>query len=270
MEPLIIGHRGAAAVAPENTLVSVQRAFADGADGIEFDVQLAADDVPVVIHDYTLRRTTGKRGVPSDFTAVELGALDAGSWFARRYPALSQPEYARATIPTLDEVFAACPAGWLYVELKCRPQQGARLAAIVAQMVLEHGLTQRVVVESFAHDAIAEVKRHAPQIRTAALFDVNWRRLLPSGRRFVAAAQRVNADEIALHTTLATKKVVAEARTAGLKTVVWTADAPEWAQRAHEYGLHAVITNHPGRMRAAFADFRRQDLAHETHKRHEN
>src|SRR5437764_1199743 len=60
--PLIIGHRGAAAVAPENTLVSFERALRDGADGIEFDVRLASDNVPVVIHDPTLKRTGSRKG----------------------------------------------------------------------------------------------------------------------------------------------------------------------------------------------------------------
>lgn len=252
MSTLIIGHRGAAAVAPENTLVSLQRAFTDGADGIEFDVQLSRNGVPVIIHDETLRRTTGQRGCVSDYTAAELGKMDAGSWFNQRFPHLARPEYVGAKIPTLTEVFAACPDGWLYIELKCAPQQGAKLAANVAQMLQEHNLAQRVVVESFAHDAIAEIKRHAPELRTAALFDVNWRRLLPSGRRFAVAAQAVHADEIALHTSLITHKVAADARAHGLPVVIWTADAPSWAQKARKYGLHAVITNHPQQMRAAF------------------
>src|SRR4051812_17116518 len=71
--PLIIGHRGAAAVAPENTLVSFEKALRDGADGIEFDVRLASDDVPVVIHDATLRRTVLRKGRVKDFSSVELG-----------------------------------------------------------------------------------------------------------------------------------------------------------------------------------------------------
>lgn len=252
MQPLIIGHRGAAAVAPENTLVSFQRAFADGADGIEFDVQLSRDGVPVIIHDETLRRTTDEPGRVRNCTVAELKSVDAGSWFARRYPDLARPEYIGATIPTLAEVFAACPRGWLYIELKCAPQCGAQLAATVAKMVQEHNLAHRIVIESFAHDAIAEVKRHAPELRTAALFDINWRRLLPSGWRFVAAAQAINADEIALHTSLITRKVVADAQAHGLPVVVWTADAPSWARKAQTYGLHAIITNHPQQMRAAF------------------
>src|SRR3954452_12059164 len=78
--PLIIGHRGAAAVAPENTLVSFERALRDGADGIEFDVRLARDGVPVIIHDATLRRTGLRKGLVKNFPSTELSAMNAGRW----------------------------------------------------------------------------------------------------------------------------------------------------------------------------------------------
>jgi glycerophosphoryl diester phosphodiesterase len=79
--PLIIAHRGASAVAPENTIAAFRRAIEVGADGVEFDVRLARDGVPVVIHDSTLERTAGlKRGV-SDLTSEELSQIDVGSWF---------------------------------------------------------------------------------------------------------------------------------------------------------------------------------------------
>ncbi|MBV9957612.1 MAG: glycerophosphodiester phosphodiesterase, partial [Acidobacteria bacterium] len=84
---LIIGHRGASAAAPENTLVAFERAMADGADGVEFDVQLARDGVPVVIHDATLRRTGLKEGLIAELSSNELARTDVGTWFNRRFPA---------------------------------------------------------------------------------------------------------------------------------------------------------------------------------------
>src|SRR5436305_14482245 len=99
--PLIIGHRGAAAVAPENTLVSFARAYRDGADGIEFDVRLARDRVPVVIHDATLRRTGAHTGCVAALSAAELAATALGSCFNRRFPALARAEFMPAGVPTL-------------------------------------------------------------------------------------------------------------------------------------------------------------------------
>ena len=82
--PLILGHRGASAVAPENTLAAFSRAIKDGADGFEFDVRLSRDQVPVVIHDATLKRTGSIDISVCNLTSQELGEVDVGSWFDQR------------------------------------------------------------------------------------------------------------------------------------------------------------------------------------------
>src|SRR4051812_20077718 len=102
--PLIIGHRGVASLAPENTIVSFKRAIEDGADGIEFDVRLARDGFPVVIHDPTLLRTGLREGAIASLSSTELCKADVGTWFNLRFPALAREEYSHATIPTLAEV----------------------------------------------------------------------------------------------------------------------------------------------------------------------
>ncbi len=249
--PLIIGHRGAAAVAPENTLVSFRRAIADGADGIEFDVRLAQDGVPVVIHDPDLRRTGLTEGSIASLSSSELVRTTVGNWFNRRFPRRARPEYDAATIPTLAEVFEYFHAGnaLLYVEMKCLIEEGRALALEVARLVREHALVNRVVVESFTLDAIAEIKRIAPEIRTAALFEPKWTRPAPSVRWLMESALAVKADEIALHRLLATRRITAEARRRGLKTVVWTVDNPSYIERALDCGIHALITNDPARFK---------------------
>ena len=85
--PLVIAHRGASFDAPENTLAAFERALADGADGLEFDVRLAADGVPVVIHDATLRRTAGRQVSIASLSSSALASVEVGSWFNRRFPA---------------------------------------------------------------------------------------------------------------------------------------------------------------------------------------
>src|SRR6185295_1303429 len=95
--PLIIGHRGASAVAPENTMAAFREAIAVGADGIEFDVRLASDGVPVVIHDSTLRRTGGLNQRVADLSSQELSKVDVGTWFA--------PRFANEAAPSLTELF---------------------------------------------------------------------------------------------------------------------------------------------------------------------
>jgi glycerophosphoryl diester phosphodiesterase len=252
MSPLIIGHRGAAAVAPENTLVSFERALHDDADGIEFDVRLASDSVPVVIHDPTLRRTARTKGKVASLTSTELSAIDVGTWFNLRYPSRARIEYTYATIPTLARVFEILNEtnARLYVEMKCGSKDRAALATEVAKLIRAYSLVPRVVVESFDLAAIVEIKGLDPDIRTAALFDRKLSRPAPSTRWMIERAIRCGAEEIALHRSLATRRTVQEAARRGLETVVWTADSPVWIERAIKSGIRAIITNNPARLSA--------------------
>lgn len=248
--PLIIGHRGAAAHAPENTLISFERALADGADGIEFDVRLAGDGVPVVIHDSTLRRTALKRGKVADLSSTELAGMDAGTWFNLRYPSKARDLYTEARIPTLAAVFAHFPdsEALLYVEMKCGARDRSSLAAEVVRLIRAHQLAARVRVESFDLAAIAEIKRLDSSLRTAALFDRKLSRPVPSARKMIAQAVGCGAQELALHYSLATRRTVREALRLGLETIIWTADNPAWALRARTRGISAIITNDPARL----------------------
>ena len=250
--PLIIGHRGASSVAPENTLCAFERALADGADGIEFDVRLARDRVPVVIHDATLRRTGLRKGLIASLSSSELGQIDVGTWFNLRRPAAANAVYSNERIATLAQVFELMKErrAILYVEMKCAAAESHALAEEVAWHVRVHSLTNSVVVESFTLKAIAELKQLAPEIRTAALFEPKLSRPLPSARKLVERALSFGADEIALHRTLATRRVVAAARERGLKVVVWTVDNPAWVKRGRDLGIQAIITNRPAEMRA--------------------
>lgn len=248
--PLIIGHRGAAAVAPENTLISFERALTDGADGIEFDVRLAHDDVPVVIHDSTLRRTALRKGRIAILSSSELIEMDVGSWFNQRRPRLARAPYALARIPTLSNVFDVLQetSAILYVEMKCGLKDRTPLAREVVKLINDYSLKHRAIVESFDLASIAEIKRLNSDIRTAALFDRKLSRPVPSARSLIERAVNCGAEEIALHRSLATRRRVEEATRRGLETVVWTADNPVWVERAIKFGIRAIITNNPARL----------------------
>ena len=250
-KPLIIGHRGASAVAPENTLAAFKRAIQVGADGVEFDVRLASDGVPVVIHDETLQRTALVQKRVADISAAELQQVNVGSWFSRSRKA-STDEFAAEGVPTLQqlfELFASSPA-LLYLEMKCDPSQRAQLAAACCGFLRDSSLRQRVIVECFDLAAIEEVKRIDPGIRTAALFQPTLSRphSMLMGQRLVDHAKAAGADEIALHHKLASHRVVDKAKLAGLQVVVWTVDDPTWIQRAQRSGIVALITNDPDTM----------------------
>ncbi len=229
----------------------------DGADGIEFDVRLAGDAVPVVIHDATLKRTALRKGSIASLSSTELGAIDAGTWFNRRYPARARSEYAQARVPTLAQVLKFFRTGeaMLYIEMKCAVSESRVLAEAVVSLIREHHLESRAVVESFALEAIREIKSIAQNIRTAALFEPKLSRPFPAKNTIIERALNVAADEIALHCMLANPRAVEAATRRGLKTVVWTVDHPTWIKRAQECGIHALITNHPLRMCAKRRQF---------------
>ena len=255
--PLIIGHRGASARAPENTLAAFRLALDEGADGLEFDVRLARDGVPVVIHDATLARTALRDGTVETLDSETLTAIGAGTWFNRRSPALAQEPFTRECIPTLAQVFERFGSGArvLYVEMKCEdPASSAPLARAVVELARAHNLAERVVVKSFAHALVRESKRLAPEIRAAALFDRNWSRPLVSPSTVIAEAEACGADEISLHRSLLRRATVEAAHDKGLGVVVWTVDTHFWLRRATALGLRAVITNRPAEMRAALED----------------
>jgi glycerophosphoryl diester phosphodiesterase len=245
--PLILGHRGASAHAPENTLAAFARAMNDGADGIEFDVRLSRDGVPVVIHDASLTRTGLIDCSVSDLTAGELQRIDVGSWFAKSAP--DRQPFVGEKLPTLTQVFDLFRAntGLLYIEMKCDQEEGAALAAEVVKLSRASGMADRVVVESFDHAAIAAVKRIDSGIRTAALFEPRLTRPISTVRRLkiVDTALAVGVDEIALHHSLAANRVVEKARHAGLEVVVWTVADPTWIGRARTLGVKALIANDP-------------------------
>ena len=249
--PLILGHRGASALAPENTLAAFSRAISDGADGIEFDVRLSRDGVAVVIHDASLKRTGLIDRAVGELTTAELREVDVGSWFAERAQNPNE-SFRGEKLPTLVQVFELFSAndGLLYVEMKCKPDDGEALAAEVVRLTRNSEMVDRVVVESFDHSAIAAIKTIDSGIRTAALFEPKFTRPISTVRRLkmVDAALAVAADEVALHHRLAAERVVERARQAGLEVVVWTVEDPSWIKRARALGIKALISNDPGFM----------------------
>lgn len=239
--PLIIGHRGASAHAPENTLAAFRMAVDAGADGIEFDVQLSRDGVPVVIHDATLLRTCGRPSAVADVTAAELSTVDAGSWFG--------PEFRGEHVPTLAEVLEICGGlQRIYVELKVNVPDYAPLAAAVCDVIRDSPDLPRMIVKSFRLGAIPLVRQSLPEVQTAALFEPTIRDYLRRRRYMLDLAREFGAQQMSIHHSLVTRKLTRLAAEAEMPVTIWTADDPKWVRRAERMGIAAVITNDPKRM----------------------
>lgn len=246
--PLIVGHRGASAVAPENTMAAFREAISVGADGIEFDVRLTSDGVPVVIHDSTLRRTGGVPNRVANLTSAEISKVDVGSWFAQRKD-LPPETFANETVPSLADLFTLFSPNdsTLYLEMKCDSASEQRpLAQTCAKVIEEHSLKERVFVECFQLPALRILKEIDAEIKTAALFEPAFTNpSVLSDRRIIDQARDVGAAALALHHRLARESLVKKAKDMGLHVAVWTVDEPAWIERAQHTGIDALITNDP-------------------------
>jgi glycerophosphoryl diester phosphodiesterase len=254
--PLIIAHRGASALAPENTLAAFQKAIDDGAEGLEFDVRLSKDDAVVVFHDATLGRLTAKKNLVSSLTAAELQKIDVGSWFKERKANHSNDDFSGETIPTLKALlnFLKDFKGLIYIELKCREADTEKLSKAVCETISDSPLLPQMIVKSFQLEVIPHVRYFCRDVKTAALFAPKIMTILRKEKRLVNIAHELGADMISVHFSLATRKLMKKAEKKNLPVTIWTADNPRWIKRAFDLGLFAVITNNPAPLLARRAE----------------
>jgi glycerophosphoryl diester phosphodiesterase len=235
----IIGHRGYAARAPENTLVSIEAALTSGARAVEFDVRVACCGTPVVIHDEMLDRTTDGEGPVRRQTVEQLRTLDAGAWF--------EPGFAGERIPTLTETLdhVAGRAHHIYAEVK-----GVREPSDVDGMVgivRDQGMSDRTTFISIDWSILERVRARDAAIRigfiveTADLFD----EALSLAAADPAAILDLN-HEIALHDP----SVVRRARDEGVGVVTWTVNEPDEATQLRQAGVTGFTTDHVNRLLA--------------------
>lgn len=248
--PLIVAHRGASAAAPENTLAAFQKAIEAGADGIEFDVRLAKDGAPVVFHDSDLQRMAKRKERVSSFTSAELRNIDVGAWFNSVHSKQADANFSGETIPTLAELleFLRGYQGRVYVELKGENDELSALVEATAKLLKQSELLPNIILKSFKLPAVAQARKILPEIRTAALFAPKIVSIMRKKSRLIERAKEVGADELSLHYSLATQKMVAAAKEQNMPVTIWTADQPAWIKRALERGIYAVITNNPARL----------------------
>jgi glycerophosphoryl diester phosphodiesterase len=233
---LVIGHRGAAAEAPENTLPSFARALELGADALELDVHLAADGQVVVLHDATLDRTTDARGPVAARTAAELARVDAGA----RLPAWRG---MGAHVPRLAEVLEAFPAVPLLIEIKAGAVQDALARLLVAQRAVE-----RCVIAAADHDAMARF-REPPFQAGASGRDVQRLVAAPLLGPPARAAYGLLSVPWRWHgIEVPTRGFIERAGRLGAAVSVWTVDEPALAARLWERGANGIVTNDPRRL----------------------
>ncbi|MEP6703976.1 MAG: glycerophosphodiester phosphodiesterase family protein [Acidobacteriota bacterium] len=249
--PFIIAHRGASAMAPENTLAAFKRAIESGADGVEFDVRLSKDGVPVVIHDATLVRTAGRDEHVGALTVDELSRVDIGSWFNAAQPAKARPEFPAERVPSLRTVLELLEnmRGPIYIELKSEDEhEVSALVDAVCREIAGSPVLEKIIVKSFCLEVIPRTRAVLPGVRTAALFAPKVMRLLRKEKYLIEIARELGADHLSLHKSLVSRKLVSKAKKIGMPVTIWTVDRARRIRWAAKQGLFAVITNDPGPM----------------------
>lgn len=231
--PWIVGHRGAAGEAPENTIASFRLAIEQCADIVELDLQLTADGALVACHDRDLRRLVpgGPGGDPADAGAAKL-VVEASELAALRGSGLE--------LPTLPEVLAVLPAAVpLNLELKRRRADRRAFARTLRRAVAGRS---RLLISSFDWPLLAEVRELEPERPLAAIGRVRSPPLL-------AAAERLGAWSVHCHRRMVAAPLVAAAHDRGRPLMAFTVNDPAEARRFFDLGVDGVFTDHPGRLR---------------------
>ncbi|MFK7805978.1 MAG: glycerophosphodiester phosphodiesterase [Anaerolineae bacterium] len=226
-KPLLIAHRGASYDEPENTLTAFRLAAEQGADGLEFDVQLSADDVPVIFHDAKLERTTNGRGKVADQTFEQLQQWDAGGG---------------NKILSLKQLFAEFDSTLLYnIEIKAYRLKNNGLEKSVADLVDRFSLEKQVLVSSFLPASLRRFRRYKSAETLTAL--VRYKGFGFTHRFFDGEADHP-------HSKLVDERYMRWAANKNHRVHVWTVDDLAEAQRLTKLGVHGLITNRPGYMQA--------------------
>ena len=229
---LVIGHRGAAGLAPENTLPSFQRAFNLGCQMVELDVHRlgvkanltsGANSKLAVLHDSNLKRTTNKTGLIENLSVKDLAEIDAGE---------GNP------IPTLDQVIEltrSITAAWINVELK------GKETALATYQNLEQQAFTKVLVSSFDHAQLFAYRALDEHVPISPLFH-RW------NKNGIETAQALSAFSINLSLKIAKQALVEEIRKSGFEVFVYTVNDPKVAARLYDYGVNGVFTDYPDRV----------------------
>jgi glycerophosphoryl diester phosphodiesterase len=230
----VIGHRGAAAYAPENTIASFEKAHALGCRFIEFDVMLSADGEAFIFHDENLKRTTNGRGEFGKVTAEYLRSLDAGRWYSKKF--------RDEKIPSLQDAIEWLTANDMHANIEIKPYPGQTEQTTIA--VLTHinrywpQDKNLPLVSSFDLDALVLCRSLSPEIPLGLLLDKwqdDWEKL----------ASDLHCFSVHLSKRAATAKRVAGIKEKGYSVYVYTINRKRKADRLISWGVDAVFSDRP-------------------------
>lgn len=232
MRTLIFAHRGYSKKYPENTLPAFKGAVSCGADGIELDVQLSKDGVPVIIHDETLQRMTRHHGFVKDYTVQELQALKIVKRYGFRV--------VRTYIPTLEEVLRVLQPTNIILNIELKntffPYEG--MEEKVLQLVNHFHMENRTIYSSFNQSSVARITSLDKTADTALLYSKS----IPQPW---VLAKALHAKSIHPNFRAVTKDLIEKSHNHRLKVRAYTVNQPIWIRRLSEWKIDGIVTNNP-------------------------
>ena len=240
----VFAHRGGAALAPENTLAAFELGLRTGADGLELDVHLSADGVPVVVHDPTLERTTNAAGPVAARTAAELARVDAGWHFAGPrgdFPFRGQ----QLGIPALRDVLTRHRDVPVIIEMKLDSEE---MGHRVAEAIRAAGADASVCAAGYGSTSAATVRRLLPHVATSACTAEVRLAVYRSWGGWPVKRPPFGGYQVPEHAgriRIASPRFIRHAHAAGLEVQVWTVDAEPDMERLLAWGADALISNRP-------------------------
>lgn len=222
----VIAHRGASYAAPENTMAAVNLAWKKGADMVEIDVYLTADDRVMVIHDATTGRTGDKDLKVKESTSEELRTVDVGSFKGEKFKG--------AKIPFLKEVIASVPEGkQLFIEIKGTGEA----IPFIKDAIEGSGKKEQMVIIGFNLKTVTNSKKAMPQI------PVYWVQSTPFDTDIIQKAKKHGLDGVDVNYEGLTKEFVAACRKANMDLYVWTVDEKAAIKKMAKLGVDGITTN---------------------------
>jgi len=231
---MIAGHRGAASLAPENTLSGFKKALQAGVKWIELDTQLSADNIPVIFHDETVDRCTNGKNKVADLTFEQLSALDAGSWFSK--------EFAGEQIQSLAQTLAFFMENDLSMNLEIKIHHDHQVQPLIDNVVkvLEkiNFPHEKLIISSFSVLALEHCRKMMPTIRLGYITEHDP---LP----MLSKLKTLNLYSMHLDYKILSEEMAKEIRQSGLKLVIWTLNDIQQASKFRDWGVEIIITDKP-------------------------
>jgi glycerophosphoryl diester phosphodiesterase len=231
--PLWVAHRGAGRLAPENTLAAFRLGAAHGYRAFECDVKLSADDVPFLLHDATLERTTSGRGVAGELDWSALSRIDAGTWHSRAY--------AGEPLPSLQALAAYLRANAFALDLEIKPTPGTdhhtgQVVGREAARLWAGADAPPLLFSSFRPEALAGARESAPHIPRALLLDTLW----PS---WLDVAQQLGCSAVITNYNVMSAQALGQIHGAAMRGLVYTVNDPAPAAWLQSIGIDGIITD---------------------------